>query len=378
MIDKVHRKTMSLVLTIICCVIAILFVGCGQGPEIENTEERISQNVTEVTTENTENAKEDADGDLEENPEADDTAFHLDLTKISPMIQDNVSEDVVVAAKTVIEAFLQYENSVEIKVSGNSQRFLNDMAYVIHCTCPMFGAFTDFNEMSSYDEVSGKVSWRFLVEEAEFDSKLQDFHDVTKTYLSNIKSTDSEAMRAMLLYYAVIDDLNYDYDLIGENYEKLSQEEANLKSSPYYVLAEKSGICTNIAQAYMFLCTQADIACGTVLHMGGEGMHMWNIVQIDDKSYYCDPTWDANTSLKYFGITAADRASWAGEYSADGGTMLSVTIPEKYEISDSRFEVLRGKLPVEISEVKADRELQAITFVGYEYEYVFECKEDVE
>ena len=58
--------------------------------------------------------------------------------------------------------------------------------------------------------------------------------------------------------------------------------------------------------------------------------------------------------------------------------MLSVTIPEKYEISDSRFEVLRGKLPVEISEVKADRELQAITFVGYEYEYVFECKEDVE
>ena len=56
--------------------------------------------------------------------------------------------------------------------------------------------------------------------------------------------------------------------------------------------------------------------------------------------------------------------------------MLSITIPEKYEISDSRFEVLRDKLPVEISEVKVDRELQTITFVGYEYECVFECKED--
>ena len=213
------------------------------------------------------------------------------------------------------------------------------------------------------------------VDKAEFDSKLQDFYDVTKTYLSNIKPTDSETMRALVLYYVLIDDLNYDYDLIGDNYETLSKKEANLKSSPYYVLAEKSGICTNIAQAYMFLCTQADIACGTVLHMGGSGMHMWNIVKIDDKFYYCDPTWDANTSLKYFGITAADRASWAGEYSEDGGTMLSITIPEKYEISDSRFEVLRGKLPVEISDVKGDRELQAITFVGYEYEYVFECNE---
>jgi hypothetical protein len=35
-------------------------------------------------------------------------------------------------------------------------------------------------------------------------------------------------------------------------------------------------------------------------------------------------------------------------------------------------------LPVEISEVKVDRELQTITFVGYEYEYVFECKGAVE
>ena len=364
MLDKVHRKPPNFVLTVICCVIVIFLMGCGPESEIEITEDQNSQNVVEATT--------------NENTEDDDAVFHIDLTKISPMIQENVSENVVVAAKKVIEGFLRYENSVEIEVSGNSQRFLNDMAYVIHCTCPMFGAFTDFNEMSSYDDASGKVSWEFFVEEAEFDSKRQAFYDVTKTYLSNIKSTDSEAMRAMLLYYAVIDDLNYDYDLLGENYEKLSKEEANLKSSPYYVLAEKSGICTNIAQAYMFLCTQADIACGTVLHMGGSGMHMWNIVQIDDKFYYCDPTWDANTSLKYFGITAADRASWAGEYSADDGTMLSITIPEKYEISDSRFEVLRGKLPVEISEVKVDRELQTITFVGYEYEYVFECKGAVE
>ena len=290
------------------------------------------------------------------------------------MIKENVSEDVVIAAKTVIDAFLRYENNVTIKVSGNSQRFMNDMAYVIHCTCPMFGAFTDFNEMTSYDVSSGKVSWKFLVDKTEFDDKIQSFYDTVEKYLSNVAATDSETMRAMLLYYAVIDDLKYDDSLIGDNFDKLSKEEANLKSSPYYVLVEKSGICTNIAQAYMFLCTQADITCGTVLHMGGSGMHMWNIVQIDNKYYYCDPTWDANTSLKYFGITAADRAIWAGEYSDKEGTMFSVTIPEKYDVSDTRFEVMRSKLPVEISEIKVDKTLQTISFLGYEYEYVFECQ----
>ena len=374
--DKSFRRMFNLVITVICCGIVIFLAGCGQNAGLENAENQNSQNAAVVTTtENTEpttteNTQPTTNGDTEE----DDTAFKVDLTKISPMIQENVSEDVIAAAKKVIEGFLRYENTVEIQVSGNTQRFLNDMAYVIHCSCPIFDAFTDFNEMHSYDKASGCVAWEYSVSEADFYTQLQDFYDVTQTYLSYVSSTDSEAMRAMLLYYSVIDDLIYDYDLLGDNYEKLSKEEARLRSSPYYVLAKKSGICTNIAQAYMFLCTQADITCGTVLHMGGSGMHMWNIVQIDGRFYYCDTTWDANTSLKYFGITAADRASWAGGYSADGGTMLSATIPEKYDVSDSRFEVLRGKLPIEISEVKVDKELQTITFVGYEYEYVFECK----
>lgn len=353
------RKHLKFVLAAVFCVTAILFAGCGQKAETGNTEDPVPQSTAQATAEPTEG-----------NP----GVFRADLTKVSPMIQENVSEEVVIAAKAVIEGFLRYENSVAIRVSGNTQRFLNDMAYVIHCTCPMFGAFTDFQELSSYDEASGTVSWTFYVEKEEFDGKLQAFYDTAETYLSNVRETDSEAMRAMLLYYALIDDLSYDYDLTGGNFENLSREEANFRSSPYCVLTEKSGICTNIAQAYLFLCTQADIPCGTVLHTGGSGMHMWNIVQMDGRYYYCDPTWDANASLQYFGMTASDRASWAGEYASDSGTMLSVTVPEKYDISDSRFEELRGKLPVEISAVKADREMQTVTFVGYEYECVFDCK----
>lgn len=299
--------------------------------------------------------------------------YSVDFAKVSPMILEIADRTVVDAAKTVIQAFLQYETETVIETSGNTERFMNDMAYVIHCTCPLFGAFTDFNEMTAYNTETGKVSWQFVLSQEEFSVKLQEFYSLMDTYLSQVESSDSEAMRAMVLYYAVIDDLSYNYDLLGENFELLSKEEANLKSSPYYVLVEKNGICTNIAQAYMFLCTQADIACGTVLHTGGSGMHMWNTVRIDGRHYYCDPTWDANSSLKHFGITASDRAGWAGGYAAEEGTMLSVIIPTTYDVTDTRFEVLRDTLPVEISQLQMDRATQTITFVGYEYEYTFAC-----
>lgn len=350
-------KKKNLVFIALCCLIALVLNGCTAKP---NNEQGNQNNIVNPQP-NDEQGKEN-------------NVYTTNLTKVSTIIQDNVSEDVITAAKTVINSFLQYEKNAKITVSGNTQRFINDMAYVIHCTCPLFDAFTDFNEMTAYDKKTGNVSWNYFIDKDEFNDKLQSFYDTSNKYLSKVNKTDSEAMKAILLYYAIIDDLNYDYDLIGNNYNQLSQEEANMKSSPYYVLTSKSGICTNIAQAYMYLCTQVNIDCGTVLHTGGSGMHMWNIIKIDNKYYYCDPTWDANASLKHFGLTASDRASWAGGYSNDEGSMLSTIIPNKYEISDSRFETMRSKLPIEISDVKADKDTQTIKFLGYEYEYNFECK----
>ncbi|MBR5570522.1 MAG: hypothetical protein IKW10_06480 [Oscillospiraceae bacterium] len=314
-----------------------------------------------------------------EEPQPDTTedisaSYTVDLTKISPMILEHSQSEVITAAKAVIHSFLQYETQTQIQVSGNTQRFLNDMVYVIHCTCPMFGAFTDFSEMTSYDQTSGTVSWNYVVDREEFDRKLEEFHAVAENLLSTVDQNDTQTMRALVLYHALIADLQYDESLLGENYNLLTPEEANLKSSPYWTLVEKSGICTNIAQAYLFLCTQADIPCGTVLHTGGSGMHMWNVLEIDGLYYYCDPTWDADSSGKYFGMTAADRGDWAGGYSDQEGTMLGVTIPEVYEINDSRFAELRNKLPVELSDIRIDQEEQTITFVGYAYEFCFSCQ----
>ncbi len=300
--------------------------------------------------------------------------FNVDLRKVNLAVEELADPTVVQAARNVVDAFLLYEDSVAIEVKGNAQRFVTDMMCIVHCTCPMFGAFADFNETTAYDAGSGRVAWKFRVTEKEFQTKVQEFTKITEDYLSVVSLEDSEAMRAILLYHELTKDLEYDYDLIGEAYHKLSKEEAALRESPYNVLVNNSGVCTNNAQALMFLYTQVGLDAGTVFHTGGQGVHMWNFVLIDGKYYYCDPTFDIEGVFDYFGITAADRAGWAGGYSAEEGTMLGVVIPEKYEISDTRFEILRSKMPVELTDIEVNHEKQTITFFGHEYEYTFECK----
>ena len=128
----------------------------------------------------------------EETTEAEVDGYTVDLTKVSPMIQELVQPEVITAAQEVIRAFLQYENRAAITVTGNTQRFMNDMAYVIHCTCPMFGAFTDFNEMTAYDSATESVSWNFVVDQPTFDEKLQQFREAVQGMLSCLNTEDSD------------------------------------------------------------------------------------------------------------------------------------------------------------------------------------------
>lgn len=324
--------------------------------------------------------EQNVDGGIKETTEQDseiqeqEKKFNVDLRKMSHVIEELADPAVVQAARNVVDAFLLYENSVAIEVKGNTQRFMTELAYIVHCTCPMFGAYTDFNEMTAYDATTGMVSWKYNVTEDVFQKEVQEFTKIVEAYLEPICMEDSEAMKAILLYQGLTKELKYNYDLIDDAYAQLSKEEAALKESPYYVLVNHSGICTNNAQALMFLYTQAGLDAGTVLHSGGAGMHMWTFVLIDGKYYYCDPTFDVERVFDYFGITAGDRATWAGGYSAEDGTMLGIVIPDEYDITDTRFEILRSKMPVELSDIKVDHENQCITFYGYEYEYTFECE----
>ena len=313
------------------------------------------------------------DATMQTQQATENIGYGVDYLKISPMIADNVSKEVIDAAKAVIEAFLNYENTAQITIVGNEARFLNDMGYVINCTCPMFSAFTDYNEMTSYDAQKKAVTWNYFISQKAFNKTVTAFTHEVESYLSAVDKADSDAMKAILLYCAMVQNASYDYEILGDAYETMDPDQYHLRNSPYYALVNKTGICTNLSQGLLFLYTQADLASGTVLHQGGAGAHMWVVVRIDDRYYYCDPTWDVGDGPKTFGITAEDRSSWAGGYAKDEGSMLDAVIPQKYEINDDRFGILREKLPAETTGIKADKEKQTITFEGDDYQYTFSC-----
>ena len=353
---KTRKNIVSLTVLLLVCVV---LVGCAK--ESLPSKDDIVSSSPEQVQQQVQQSVQQKEG------------FEVDYLKISPMIKENVEKDVLDAALKVIKAFLNYENHVAITIDGNKSRFLNDMGYVINSTCPMFSAFTDYNEVTSYDEENNIVTWNFFVSREELQNKITDFTKTVEGYLSLIDREDSDAMKAILLYHNLLRDASYDYDILGDASETMEESEYRLRESSYNVLINKTGICTNLSQGLLFLYTQVDLNSGTVLHQGGAGSHMWVVVELDGKYYYCDPTWDIGEGLRTFGITADDRSSWAGGYSKEDGRMLTTVIAQKYNIDDNRFAVLREKVPVEITNIRVDKTEQKITFEGYDYEYTFSC-----
>ena len=111
----------------------------------------------------------------------------------------------------------------------------------------------------------------------------------------------------------------------------------------YAALVLHSGICYSFAQALAFLYTQAGLDCAAV--MGDSetaGLHMWLMAAVDGKWYYFDPTWDVGGGWYYFGMTAEDRATWAGAFT--GGALLGKDATELADLSDARFSTVNCRL----------------------------------
>ncbi len=51
-------------------------------------------------------------------------------------------------------------------------------------------------------------------------------------------------------------------------------------------------VCEGYAKALQLLCHEAGIPCVQQSGLANGGAHMWAAVKLDDKWYFCDPTWD--------------------------------------------------------------------------------------
>ncbi len=59
-------------------------------------------------------------------------------------------------------------------------------------------------------------------------------------------------------------------------------------------------ICRGYASAYQLLCEAADLSCSMVEGDADGVGHMWNLVTLNDETYYVDVTWADGYGITVF------------------------------------------------------------------------------
>ena len=120
--------------------------------------------------------------------------------------------------------------------------------------------------------------------------------------LSGVTPDMSDVEKAKNIYHAICIRMVYDDSAL---------EDLERKDS-YFAYLYNSGVCITFANVYNQLLTQVGIkatlaTCEYDATMG----HVWSVVTLNDKDYFCDPTFelshDNGNGYIYFGMNYADR-----------------------------------------------------------------------
>ncbi len=95
----------------------------------------------------------------------------------------------------------------------------------------------------------------------------------------------SDYEQVKVIYDYICENVVYDYDnLLNLNY--------TLKYSAYAALINGTAVCQGYANLFYRMALEAGIDTRIIVGDGG-GPHSWNIVELGEKYYYLDATWDA-------------------------------------------------------------------------------------
>lgn len=130
---------------------------------------------------------------------------------------------------------------------------------------------------------------------------------------SKARSFDNQFRIEKYLHDSIIKSVAYDYD-------SLMKKDCFDAHSIIGVFIHKKAVCEGIAKAFKLLCNEMNIKCIVVIgkanqegDFSGDSFHAWNIVKIEDESYYVDVTWDnsyeddfMHISYDYFNMTTKE------------------------------------------------------------------------
>lgn len=198
-----------------------------------------------------------------------------------------------------VDAILGYRSEVPCP----EKRYAELLSSVIYYDFPLFNACAEpFEFLKHYDSESNTIHIEYLYSEEEHRKLLAEFLKAVDELLSGVTPDMSDVEKAKNIYHAICIRMVYDDSAL---------EDLERKDS-YFAYLYNSGVCITFANVYNQLLTQVGIkatlaTCEYDATMG----HVWSVVTLNDKDYFCDPTFelshDNGNGYIYFGMNYADR-----------------------------------------------------------------------
>lgn len=264
--------------------------------------------------------------------------FTFDPKVTSSFIKDIYGQTKCDAWFNLVDAVMAGEDTFECP---DAHTYLWVMADYPNRCFPVMHELVDSVDNYREVEINGTAPIKYKVPKEEVPGKIEEFKQLVEDIINKvIKPEYNDFEKALALYNYFAETYIYDYDTtyLIEN----SPSKANY-TSPYRLLTTKTGVCSEISEAYSYLLTQVGVEASVV---SGRD-HEWSIIKLGDNYYHIDPTYVLNDrySLEFFLMTDEQRAneggyrkkdfSYVGEYSPE-------TEPD-YSANDDSFSSMWGR-----------------------------------
>ena len=177
------------------------------------------------------------------------------------------------------------------------------LSSVIYYDFPLFNACAEpFEFLKHYDRETNMIKIEYKYSADEHQKLIDQILKAADEMLATVSPDMSDIEKAKNIYHAICTRMVYDDSAL---------EDLERKDS-YFAYLHNSGVCVTFANVYNQLLTQVGIkttlaTCEYDATMG----HVWSVVTLDGKDYFCDPTFelshDNGNGYIYFGMNYADR-----------------------------------------------------------------------
>lgn len=283
--NRILSTKLTSVLLVTCILVfsAISSTGCSN-KEVINQTEAISESTQNTTKETVQETTQGTIEETEETKAFTRKEITVDYYKIPELYHSYLTQEEIDAYYQLVTAWLNYEPMVEF---DNPNVMTHVWGMIQEC---FFIAYGDFDESRGFIVEGNRVTFSYISEsKEEHDEFIKAFEERVQFFFEDIDESEEGVDLARHLYFNYNQTLDYDYSVPeSENYTFAN-------SSGYTALMHGSGVCMSFAKGYSYLARQAGFEAFDV--SGWD--HEWGVIQMDNKYYFVDPTWDYTTPNPY-------------------------------------------------------------------------------